>query len=309
MNGDYHHVPVMTDEVVTYLRVIDRGLYVDCTLGGGGHSEAVLERGGCVVGIDRDPEAVAAATERLAGYGDRFRALVTRFSLISEIAGIGPGTVDGIVMDLGVSSAMIDNPERGFSYRHDGPLDMAMGGGSVTARDILMTGSEQELARIFRDYGEERHASRIARAAVSARTRHPIDTTGELARVIEQSVPYMPHKSMARIFQALRIAVNEELNELKTALESAERVLGDSGRLCVISYHSLEDRIVKNFMRERADPCICPSDLPVCNCGRVPVLKLVTRKAQRPSAEEVASNSRARSALLRVAEKLPGGEA
>jgi len=304
MSGCFH-IPVMVEEVMEFLRVFPGGFYVDCTLGGGGHSLGILERGGRVLGIDRDPEAVTYAAERLRGYGENFRAEVSRFSEIADVVGGKAGSVDGIIMDLGVSSRMIDEPARGFSYRLDGPLLMTMGQEGETAYDVLNSRSLKELVSIFRKYGEEPAASRIARAVVEARSRHPIETTRELAEIIERTVGgRAPQKSKARIFQALRIHVNREIEELRRGLEAALSVLGTGGRLCVISYHSVEDRIVKDFMRTCADPCVCPPDFPECRCGRKPVLKLVARKPVRPSREEVEKNPRARSARLRVGEKL-----
>jgi len=298
-------MPVMAKEVVEFLRVSSGGFYVDCTLGGGGHSLEILERGGRVLGIDRDREAVAHAGERLAGYGKNFRAEVSRFSEIIDVVGGKAGSVDGIIMDLGVSSRMIDDPARGFSYRLDGPLLMTMEHEGETAYDVLNSRSFEELVSIFRKYGEEPAASRIARAVVDARSRHPIETTGELAEIIEKTVGgRAPQKSKARIFQALRIHVNREIEELRCGLDAALSVLRAGGRLCVISYHSIEDRVVKDFMRTCADPCVCPPDFPECRCGRKPVLKLVTRKPVRPSREEVERNPRSRSAKLRVGEKI-----
>ncbi|MCE5250753.1 16S rRNA (cytosine(1402)-N(4))-methyltransferase RsmH [bacterium] len=304
MISDDYHIPVMTDEVIRYLRVVRGGLYIDCTLGGGGHSRAILERGGTVIGIDRDPGAVGYATVRLTGYGDRFSAREARFSSLVDITGNHVGAVDGVLMDLGVSSKMIDDPSKGFSYRHDGPLLMTMGFNEETAFDVINTKNAHELSRIFSDYGEERRAGRIAEAVVKARASHPIKTTAELASIIEQAVgPRMPQKSKARVFQALRIYINDELNELREGLNGALELLKPGGRLCVISYHSLEDRLVKSFMREHADPCICPPDLPECRCGRIPDIRLVTRKSIEPSEEEIRRNPRSRSARMRVAEK------
>jgi 16S rRNA (cytosine1402-N4)-methyltransferase len=295
----------MAMEVVDFLNVAEGGRYIDCTLGGGGHAFEILKRGGNVVGIDRDPEAVAYAGRRLEEFGDRIRTSTARFSRIATIVGEMVGAIDGVVMDLGVSSKMLDDPSRGFSYRHDGPLLMTMDDAGETAGSIVNTAGVHELTAIFRDFGEERHASRIARFIDVARAHHPIRTTGELAAIVEQAVgPRMPQKSKARVFQALRIYVNKEIDELVSGLDGAISVMRPGGRLCVISYHSIEDRTVKEFMRDRANPCICPPDLPVCRCGRTPTLKIVTRKPVKPSETETVTNSRAHSALLRVAEKL-----
>ena len=306
---EQYHIAVMAAEVTDHLRVVQDGFYVYCTLGGGGHSLEILKKGGNVLGIDRDTNAVTYAVKRLSSF-EGFKARAARFSEISEIVGSDRGKVDGIVMDLGVSSRMIDDPSRGFSYRHDGPLLMTMERDGETASHVLNTKSAGELTAIFRTYGEERHAGRIARAIVARRSSHPVSTTGELAGIIRKAVgSSMPQKSMARIFQALRIYVNKETEELSQGLEGALQVLGPECRLCVISYHSIEDRIVKNFMRDKANPCICPPDLPECRCGRAPELTIITRKPLRPSPEEVGSNPRARSAMLRVCEKVKNPEA
>ncbi|MFC1692162.1 16S rRNA (cytosine(1402)-N(4))-methyltransferase RsmH [Candidatus Latescibacterota bacterium] len=300
-----YHIPVMLSEVIDFFRVKEGGLYVDCTLGGGGHSLAILEMGGAVIGIDRDKEAVAYATKRLIGFGELFKAYVSLFSRICEIVSNDVGLVDGVIMDLGVSSKMIDDPSRGFSYRENGPLLMTMNQGSETAFHVVNTKSTQVLSKIFKEFGEERHAVRIARAICDARSIHPIETTLELAEIIEKAVGRrMPQKSKARIFQALRIYVNDEIGELHRGLNSAVDVLRPGGRLCVMSYHSLEDRFVKDFLKTMADPCVCPPGMPVCACGKKPALKVITRKPVKPGQDEVKRNPRSRSALLRVGEKI-----
>lgn len=304
---EHYHIPVMVSEALDALRVRRDGLYMDCTLGGGGHSQAILDAGGTVVAIDRDPEAIAWSQRRLGSHGERFSAHLARFSRIREIAGDRAGSFDGVLMDLGISSRMIDDPSKGFSYRFDGPLLMDMGGAEETALDVVNRRTSRELADIFREYGEERHAGRIADAIVRARAARAIATTGELSRIIESVVgPKMPQKSKARIFQALRIHVNNELEELREGLAGALIILKTGGRLCVISYHSLEDRMVKLFLREKSDPCTCPPDLPVCRCGKEPEVKLITRKPVTASETETAANERARSAMLRAAEKVGG---
>ena len=289
------------------MKVVSGGLYVDCTLGGGGHSQAILEKGGKVIGIDRDPAAIKYAGARLSKYSDRFEAYVARFSGIVEVIGENAGFIDGVLMDLGVSSKMLDDSSRGFGYKVEGPLLMNMGYSEVTAFDVVNTKSAQELTEIFKKYGEELHSRKIAHSIVKFRSSHPIRTTKELADIVENSVGgKMPQKSKARIFQALRIYVNDEINELEKGLEGALRVMKTGSRLCVISYHSIEGRIAKLFMNNQADPCICPPDLPECKCGYKSTMKIITKKAVRASPLEVASNSRSRSALLRVAEKIAG---
>jgi len=296
---------VLLPEVLEHIRVAPGRLCIDCTLGGGGHSKAMLEHGGRVTGIDRDTDAIEHARELLSDYGERFQAVNARFSDLAEVAGDLAGEVDGVLMDLGLSSHMIDDPAKGFSYRHDGPLDMNMGLGGLVASDIVNEWSERELIGIFRRFGEKRHAGNIARAVVRARRDRRITTTLDLAGIVESVVGgRKPQKSKARIFMALRIAVNDELDELRKGLVAAVDILKRNGRLCVISYHSLEDRIVKDFMREHADPCTCPPGLPMCSCGRLPDLRLVSRKPIKPTAKEIQRNPRSRSALLRVAEKV-----
>ena len=280
-------------------------LFVDCTLGGGGHTQAILEKGGIVIGIDRDSEAVGYAKARLLHYSDRFETHGAKFSNIIEIVGGNAGCIDGVLMDLGISSRMIDDASRGFSYKIDGPLLMNMGSSEITAFDVVNNKNIKELSEIFKEYGEERHARKIADSIVIVRSSHPIETTKELADIVEKSVGgKMPQKSKARIFQALRIYVNDEINELRKGLDGALKVMKPGGRLCVISYHSLEDRAVKQFFKKQAEPCICPPDLPECKCGRKPTLRIITRKAVRASEKELVSNIRSRSAMLRTAEKI-----
>lgn len=302
-----YHIPVMVGETLSLLEVQSGGVYFDCTLGGGGHSEAILKAGGRVIAVDRDPEAVEFSKNRLASFGSAFSAHNARFSSIGNVAGDMAGRFDGVIMDLGLSSRMIDDPAKGFSYRHDGPLLMDMGGAGSSARDMVNGLSRDELVSVFRTWGEEHHAARIADAIVRHRGRRPVETTGDLSHIVEDAVGGpMPQKSKARVFQALRIAVNDEIGELRAGLDGALRILKPGGRICVISYHSIEDREVKTFMRDRANPCICPKDFPVCRCGRKAELGIVTKRPVRPSEAEVSMNERARSAILRAAEKTGG---
>jgi 16S rRNA (cytosine1402-N4)-methyltransferase len=299
-----YHIPVMSGQVLDILQIREDGFYIDCTLGGGGHAEAMLEQGARVLGIDRDSEAIAFAVTRLGRFGERFQAVRERFSNIAGIVGIHAGTIDGVLMDLGVSSRMIDNPSRGFSYLQDGPLAMDMGLSATRADEIVNSWDKNQLANLFRTFGEERKASQIAQAIVRRRASSPISTTTELAQLIEKTVGgRFPQKSKARIFQALRIAVNEELDELGRGLEGARDVLTPGGRLCVISYHSLEDRLVKKFIRDQEHPCVCPPDLPICRCGRQATMRVITRKPIKADEKETTANPRARSAILRAAEK------
>ena len=271
----------MADEVVRFLG--DRGIVIDMTLGAGGHAEALLEAGvQRVIGIDRDPDAVEIATSRLSRFGDRFTAVRTRFSQLPAV-----NRVDGVLWDLGVSSMQIDRTERGFSYRNDGPLDMRMEAEGESAMDIVNTAPEEELARILFEFGEERRSRRVAAAIVRARTRSPITTTGELARVVAGALGARrggPHPAR-RTFQALRIAVNRELEDLALSLPRAAEALAPGGRIVAISYHSLEDRIIKRFLNERDD------------------LEPLTKKPLRPSKREQERNPRSRAAKLRAAEK------
>ena len=279
--GEPGHRPVMVDEVVRFLG--GAATVIDATLGAGGHAEALLASGvQRVIGLDRDPEAIELATRRLAGYGERFTAVLTRFSRLPA-----ENRVDGVLYDLGVSSMQLDRPERGFSYRASGPLDMRMGPDGERAMDLVNEASEEELARIVFEYGEERRSRRVASAIVRARSRAPIETTDELARVVASALGARrggPHPAR-RTFQALRIAVNRELEELSASLPRAVDALAPGGRVVAISYHSLEDRIVKRFVLGRDD------------------LDILTKKPLRPSSGEAARNPRARSAKFRAAER------
>lgn len=310
---EFRHVPVLLDECLEGLSIKPDGIYVDGTLGGGGHASAVCERlsgSGTLIGIDRDRDAIDAAGKRLENYPCRKIFVNRNYSDIKEILkDNGIDSIDGALLDLGVSSFQLDNAERGFSYMNDAPLDMRMNrDDSLTAKDVVNGYSRADLTRIISAYGEERWASRIASFIEEARKEKPIETTGELTEIIKAAIPASarrtgPHPAK-RTFQAIRIEVNEELTRLEKALEDFCDVLSPGGRLCVISFHSLEDRIVKDVMARRADPCTCPPGIPVCVCGKVADIKKITRKPVVPSGEEQEDNPRARSAKLRICEKI-----
>ncbi len=305
--SDGSHTPVLAEQAVTGLNVRADGTYVDGTFGRGGHSRLILERlgtAGRLLALDRDAEAVAAAGAIVDG---RFRMLHGRFSQVAELAGgAGIATADGILLDLGVSSPQIDDPARGFSWRFDAPLDMRMDrGGGPTAADWLAQASQQELGEVLKTYGEERFAKQIAAAIVAARARGPVRTTRQLAALVAEAVPARePNQDPAtRTFQALRILVNQELEELSIALPQCVELLRPAGRLVVISFHSLEDRIVKRFVREAAQPGQLPARLPV-RARELPRPRLrVVGRAVKPDPGEIAANPRARSAVMRIAEK------
>ena len=307
------HVPVLLREVLEALRPERGGVLVDATLGLGGHAEALLDASPSVrlVGIDRDPEALALARVRLARFGDRFVAVEGRHEeLALHLDRLDLPQVDGVLADLGVSSMQLDRAERGFSFMKDGPLDMRMGRTGPTAADLVAELPGEELARVFRDYGEEPRAKAVARAVVSARETAPIRTTGELRALVAKAVGGRREEGRdpaTRVFQALRIATNRELVELERFLDDAIARLSLGARVAVLSYHSLEDRIVKDVFRDRAAGCTCPPSFPVCVCSRRRVLALVTKKPIRPSDEEVLENRRSRSARLRVAERIAPG--
>ena len=306
------HVSVLLEECIKYLNIRPDGVYVDGTLGMGGHSEAIASRltTGQLIGIDRDDRALAFAGKRLAPFGERVRLLKGNFGDLSALLdGAGVGQVDGMLFDLGVSSPQLDNAERGFSYMQDAPLDMRMDERApLTAGEILNTWSEAELRSVFWRYGEERYAGRIAAAIVARREERPLETTGELVDIIRHTMPAAALREKQhpakRCFQALRIAVNDELGSLERMLEQAPDRLKTGGRLLVISFHSLEDRMVKEAIRRREAGCTCPKEFPVCTCGFVQTLKSVTRKPVAPTAEEIEKNPRARSAHLRIAERV-----
>jgi len=309
----FHHIPVLYREVLEYLQPERGGIFVDGTLGGGGHAEMVLSRlpeSGRLIGIDRDREALAASTERLKKFGEKFRAVHGNFfDMRQHLTAIGVTQVDGILLDLGVSSHQLDTPERGFSYHNDAPLDMRMDmSAPLTARDIVNNESFEELCRILREYGEERFASRIADRITRQRTQKPIETTAELAALVCAAMPaksrHEQQHPARRTFQAIRIAVNGELDGLKEAIDSAHDLLAPGGRLVMLTFHSLEDRIVKQAFRAYENPCTCPPKAPICTCGKVPTAKVLTRKPLSCSEEEAKANSRAICAKLRAIEKL-----
>ena len=307
-----NHVPVMLAECVDGLNVRPDGIYVDCTLGRGGHSEAIAGKltTGRLYAVDRDGEAIREASERLARYSDRITYLRTDFRrLRAVLAERGVEGVNGILFDLGVSSPQLDDPGRGFSYMTDAPLDMRMDlRDGVTAREIVNGWDREELKRILFEYGEERYAPLIATAIVREREKRPLETTGQLVELIRRAVPAQALREKQhpakRTFQALRIAVNDELGALEEALDQAADLLLPGGRLVVISFHSLEDRIVKEAIRKRENGCTCPPDFPVCVCGFRQTLRSVTRKPLIPGKEELERNPRARSAKVRIAERI-----
>ena len=309
---DYGHVPVLLQECLDALNIRPDGIYVDGTLGRAGHSLEIVKRltTGRLIGIDRDETAIAAAQERLADYRDRVTLVHSNFDRIGDIlAELHIDGADGMLFDLGVSSPQLDDAERGFSYMHDAPLDMRMDRTAyLTARQVVNGWSYEELRRILFEYGEERYAPAIARRIVQSRGQQPIETTLELVDIIKSAMPPQALREKQhpakRSFQAIRIAVNGELDALSPMLEAATAHLNRGGRLAVISFHSLEDRIIKKTLQELATGCTCPPEFPVCVCGKKPKLKLVSRKPIVSGEEELEHNPRARSAKLRVAEKL-----
>ena len=307
-NKNFSHISVLLSEVIEGLDIKPEGIYIDGTCGGGGHSAEIAKQltSGRLIGIDRDPDAVRAATERLAPYNAK--VVHGNYSDIRSIAGQeGVSSVDGILLDLGVSSHQLDTLERGFSYHGDAPLDMRMSQTGQTAADLVNELSEDELSRIMFEYGEEKFSRRIAEEIVRQRDIKPIETTGELAEIIGRAVPakFKRDKNPCRkVFQAFRIAVNAEFDCLDKGLDDAFELLKSGGRLCVITFHSLEDRIVKQRFASFCKGCICPPDFPQCVCGRTPRGRLVNRKPITASPEELEANPRSRSAKLRIIEKI-----
>lgn len=310
---EFKHKSVLLEETIRNLKVKPDGTYVDGTLGGGGHAYEVcrqLSAKGSLIGIDQDEAAIEAAGERLQEFGDRVTIIRSNYcNMKKELQKIGITSVDGITLDLGVSSFQLDNAERGFTYKEDVPLDMRMDQrGSRTARDIVNTYTENELYRVLRDYGEEKFAKKIARNICTARTDKPIETTGELIELIKQSIP-MKMRAVGghpakKTFQAIRIELNQELEVLRNSLDDMIELLNDGGRICIITFHSLEDRIVKTIFKRNENPCTCPPDFPVCVCGKMSMGKVITRKPILPNEEEIAENKRSKSAKLRVFERI-----
>ncbi len=310
---DFKHVPVLYEECMEMLNIRPGGVYVDGTLGGGGHASGIAERigkEGTLIGIDRDQDALDAAGKRLQDYECRKLLVRSTYAQIREIlADLEIGGIDGAILDIGVSSFQLDNPDRGFSYMQDAPLDMRMNrDDSFSAYDVVNGYAKEDLNRIIRSYGEEKWASRIASFIAERRKEAPIETTGQLTEIIKAAIPASarrdgPHPAK-RTFQAIRIEVNGELEQLKEACDAYCDALNSGGRLCIITFHSLEDRIVKDAFNRRLDPCTCPKDLPVCVCGKRADVKKVTGKPITAREEELESNPRSRSAKLRVIEKL-----
>ena len=310
---EFKHYSVMLNETIEQLNIRPDGIYVDGTLGGAGHSSEIAKRltTGRLIGIDQDADAIAAASERLKDYKDKVTIVRSNYAQMKEVLhNLGIEKVDGILLDLGVSSFQLDTPERGFTYRsEEAPLDMRMDDRQkLTARDIVNEYSEMELFRIIRDYGEDRFAKNIAKHIVSAREQKPIETTGELNAIIKGAIPMKVqvtggHPSK-RTYQAIRIELNHELDVLRDNLDDMIELLNDGGRCCIITFHSLEDRIVKSAFKKNENPCTCPSNFPVCVCGNKSRGHVVTRKPILPSEKELEENSRSKSAKLRVFERV-----
>ena len=309
---EFKHTSVLLAETIENLQINPQGIYLDGTLGGGGHAfEAAgrLAENGRLIGIDQDEDAIAAAGKRLEPYRERVTLIRDNYANAAQaLAGIGVYGVDGIVLDLGVSSYQLDNEERGFSYRYDAPLDMRMDRRqTLSAKEIVNEYSETDLTRILRDYGEEKFAKNIAKHIVAARKDKPLETTGELNDIIKAAIPAKMRATgghpSKRTFQAVRIECNRELEVLQSSLDGLIALLNPGGRLCVITFHSLEDRIVKSSFRKNENPCTCPPDFPICVCGQASKGTVITKKPILPSEQEMEVNSRAKSAKLRVFEK------
>lgn len=313
MTKNKKHIPVLLKETIEFLNIKYEGVYIDCTLGGGGHAREILKHlgpRGRLIGIEQDPLILAVTQDKLSDYKEKIEFIQGNFrNLQIFLKKLDITQVDGVLFDLGVSSFQLDEGYRGFSYQQVAKLDMRMDPqGPISAWDLVNRRSEEELAKIIRNYGEERWAARIAHFIVERRMQKPVDTTAELVEIIKKAIPASarrtgPHPAK-RTFQALRIAVNDEIEAFREALEQSFSCLTPGGRVVVISFHSLEDRIVKQSMQKAANPCICPPDFPVCSCSLKPSLRILTRKPVTPSSEEIRINSRARSARLRAAEKI-----
>ena len=309
---EFKHKSVLLEETVNGLNIKPDGIYVDGTLGGGGHAYEICRRlgnKGSIVGIDQDAAAIEASGARLKDFGEKVTIVRSNYcDMKSQLHKLGIDKVDGIVLDLGVSSYQLDTAERGFSYREDAPLDMRMDTRQeMTARDIVNDYTEMELYRVIRDYGEDKFAKNIAKHIVMERGKAPIETTGRLTEIIRQSIPMKYQKKSGhpakRTFQAIRIELNRELEVLRDSLDDMIDILNPGGRLCIITFHSLEDRIVKSAFKKNEHPCTCPPDFPVCVCGKVSKGSIITRKPILPGEEELAYNSRAASAKLRIFER------
>ncbi|HEX3039026.1 MAG TPA: 16S rRNA (cytosine(1402)-N(4))-methyltransferase RsmH [Caproiciproducens sp.] len=307
---EFQHKPVLFEETINSLNIQPDGIYIDGTAGGGGHSQAILDRlaTGKLLSIDQDPDAIKTVTERFKGNPCSviYQANFSEMAEAAEKLGLAP--VDGVLLDIGVSSFQFDNPERGFSYHYDAPLDMRMSKQGVSAKDLVNRLTWQELAQIISRYGEDRNAARIAKGIVQAREQQPIETTLQLAEIVKASVPAAVRREQGhparKTFQALRIEVNGELDRLSEGLDAAFSVLKPGGRLAVITFHSLEDRIVKQRMAQWCTGCTCPPDFPVCVCGKKPKAELLYKKGLAPGRDELEQNPRSRSARLRVCIKL-----
>jgi 16S rRNA (cytosine1402-N4)-methyltransferase len=312
MTMEFKHISVLLNEVIEGLNIKENGIYVDCTLGGAGHSGEIIKRlnsDGRLIGIDQDKDALKAAGEKLKEYENTIY-VHNNFTNVEEILNeLNIEGVDGILMDLGVSSYQLDEGERGFSYMKDAPLDMRMNRDSeFSAYDVVNGYSEEQLSKVIRDFGEEKFARRIAKFVVDRRSTNPITTTLQLVDIIKAAIPAKarregPHPAK-RTFQAIRIEVNKELDILDKAIEGAVNKLKSGGRVAVITFHSLEDRIIKNKFKDLENPCKCPKEFPICICGKQPKVKIITRKPIEPSEEEVNENPRSRSAKLRIAERI-----
>lgn len=309
---DFKHISVLYKETIDSLNIKNNGIYVDCTLGGGGHSLGILERlssDGLLIGIDQDEDAISAASERLKAYSNK-RLVKSNFEKIDEVLdNLNIEKVDGIIMDLGVSSYQLDEGDRGFSYMQDAKLDMRMDRNQeISAYDVVNFYEEERLHSIIKAYGEERYAKKIAYNICKYREKNKIETTFELVDIIKASIPAKdrregPHPAK-RTFQAIRIEVNRELEVLENTIEKSINRLNPMGRMSIITFHSLEDRIVKNKFKDLQNPCKCPKEFPICVCNKKPIIKIITKKPLEPSNDEIEDNSRARSSKLRIAEKL-----